>query len=84
MSNANQALSHIVFFREKIFEEKYPNLKVVEIKRINSYLRYLVSGGINFKQLLPDIFIPLLKLVEFILKPFSHFLCVHYLIVIKN
>ncbi len=85
MSNANQALSHIVFFREKkIFEKKYPNLKVVEIKRINSYLRYLVSGGVNFKQLLPDIFIPLLKLVEFIMKPFSHIFCVHYLIVIKK
>ncbi len=85
MSDANQALSHIVFYREKkLFNKKYPNLEIVEIKKIHSYFRYIVSGGVNFKQLLPDIFIPILKLLEFLLKPLSHFFCLHYLIVIKK
>jgi len=85
MSDANQALSNIVFFRDKkLFEKKYPNLRIVEIKKINSYLRYLASGGLNFKQLIPNFLIPLVKLIEFILIPISYFFCLHYLIVIKK
>lgn len=85
MSDANQALSDIIFFRDKeIFKKKYPTLKIVEVKKIHSYLRYIVSGGVNFKQLLPDFCIPVLKIIETILKPISHLFCVHYLIVIKK
>lgn len=85
MSNANQALSHIVFFREKFFfEQKYNNLEIVQIKKINSYLRYIISGGINFKQLLPDFMIPIIRLIEIILTPISYFFCMHYLIVIRK
>ena len=85
MSDANQALSHIVFYREKnFFNKKYPNLEIVEIRKIHSYFRYIVSGGVNFKQLLPDIFIPVIRFFEFILKPISHLFCLHYLIVIKK
>jgi len=85
MSDANQALSHIVFFREKFFfEQKYNNLEIVQIKKINSYLRYIISGGINFKQLLPDFMIPIIRLIEIILTPISYFFCMHYLIVIRK
>ncbi len=85
MSDANQALSHIVFYREKkFFNKKYPNLEIVEIRKIHSYFRYIISGGVNFKQLLPDIFIPIIRILEFLMKPISHFFCLHYLIVIKK
>jgi hypothetical protein len=85
MSDANQALSYIVFFRDKLFfEQKYNDLEIIQLKKINSYLRYIISGGINFKQLLPDFMVPIIRLIEIILTPISYFFCVHYLIVIKK
>jgi len=85
MSDANQALSHIVFFREKFFfKKKYSSLEIVQFRKINSYLRYIMSGGINFKQLLPDFMIPIIRLVEIIFTPISYFFCIHYLIVIRK
>src|SRR5262249_36099423 len=45
MRGANQALSHIVFARDrKIFQARYPRLRVVEERPLTHYLRYLASG----------------------------------------
>lgn len=50
MSNANQALSYIVFVRDrKLFEKKNQNLKLICSYPLQNYLRYFFSGGINFK-----------------------------------
>jgi hypothetical protein len=85
MNGANQALSYIVFSRDKkIFEEKYPNLEIVLQKPLNNYVRYIFSGGLNFKQLLPNICTPILKFIEFIFQPLAPVLALHHVIVIRK
>lgn len=85
MSGANQALSYNIFIRDfKKFSKKYKNFEIVEIKPLNNYLRYIFSGGLNFKQLLPSWLFFFLKIIEFILNPLKHFFAIHYIIVIKK
>ncbi len=85
MNNANQALSYIVFKRDKkIFEKLYPNLEIVIQKPLNNYLRYLLSGGLNFRQILPNFFSSLIKFIEWLLMPFNTIFALHHIIVIRK
>jgi SAM-dependent methyltransferase len=85
MNGANQALSYIVFKRDKKrFEEQYPNLEIVLQKPLNNYLRYLLSGGLNFRQISPSFFSPMIKVVEFLLYPFHFIFALHHVIVIRK
>jgi SAM-dependent methyltransferase len=85
MLGANQALSYIVFVRDKKkFEKEYPGLEIVRIKVMNNYLRYLISGGLNFRSLLPTFMSPVIKLTEFVISPFNRLLGLHYAIVIRK
>ena len=85
MNGANQALSYIVFNRDRIeFESKYPNLKIVHQRRVNNYLKYLLSGGLNFRQLCPDAMSPLIDFIQWCLTPFNRFLSLHHIIVIRK
>ena len=85
-SGANQALSYIIFERDKSkFQSLYgENFQILDHFYINNYLRFLFSGGLNFKQLLPDFFLNLLILLERTLKPFNKYLSLHRAIVIKK
>ncbi|MCW1148824.1 methyltransferase domain-containing protein [Flavobacterium lacisediminis] len=85
MNGANQALSHIVFIRDKKkFEQLFPNLEITYKRPLNNYLRYLLSGGLNFKQLLPSYLSWIIKVVEFVLRPFNTVFALHHVIVIKK
>ena len=85
MVGANQALSYIVFVRDReTYCSKFPNLKIIYTERLNNYLEYLVSGGLNFKQLIPDNFFPIIKFIEFLLTPLSKFFALHHIVVIKK
>ncbi|WP_250962194.1 methyltransferase domain-containing protein [Pseudomonas sp. CG7] len=85
MNGANQALSYIVFVRDRqAFERKHPGLEIVHQEICGNYLRYLVSGGLNFRQLLPDALIPVLKLVEKLLHPMRRLLALHHIVVIRR
>ncbi len=85
MLGANQALSYIVFVRDRgIFEKEFPNLEIVEIKVMNNYLKYLVSGGLNFRALLPNFMSPIISFFELILRPFNKIMGLHYAIVIRK
>lgn len=64
MSDANAAATWIIFKRDrKIFEKKFPGLKIV---RFNPHtpLRYLISGGLSRFQVLPTYFYPTVKFLE--------------------
>ncbi len=64
LSGANGALPWIVFQRDrKIFEEIFPNLSIKTIKYHTPFI-YLVSGGVSFRQLLPNISFSFIKLVD--------------------
>lgn len=86
IAGANQALSYIVFDRDlEKFKKKYKGKLHIENKRyMNNYLRYLISGGVNFKQLLPTFMSPVLRALEIALKPFDKHLSLHRMIVIKK
>jgi SAM-dependent methyltransferase len=85
MMGANQALSYIVFMRDKKkLEELHPNLEIVLQRPLNNYMRYLLSGGLNFREILPSFFTPLIKLGEYILTPFRRILGLHHIIVIRK
>lgn len=85
MNGANQALSYIIFKRDIIkFNKKYPNLIITRKVLCNDWLVYIMSGGLNFKQLFPSNFIFILKSIQYILKPLLPIVAIHHIIVIKK
>lgn len=85
MNGANQALSYIVFKRDiKKFEMLYPNLEIVIQKPLNNYMRYILSGGLNFRQISPSFFSPIIKVFEFLFIPFNSIFALHHIIVIRK
>ncbi len=64
LSDANGALPWILFERDrKRFEAEFPSLKIEEIRPMMPF-RYLVSGGVSMRNLMPGFTTPLWKLVE--------------------
>lgn len=85
MNGANQALSYIVFVRDKKkFESMYPNLEIVVQRPLDNYLRYLLCGGLNFRQVLPSFFSPIIRVAEFCLVPVNYIFALHHIIVIRK
>jgi SAM-dependent methyltransferase len=85
MNGANQALSYIVFVRDrKEFELKFPDLKIVHHEICGNYLKYMLSGGLNFRQLIPDRMAGLVTAIEKLLNPLNHVLGLHHIIVIRK
>jgi len=86
LSGANQAMSHIVFERDinkfnYLYGEK---LEIVEKSYILNGLRYLLSGGLNFRQLAPTASIGSLILVEKLLRRVAKHWSLHQIIVIRK
>ena len=85
MVGANQALSWIVFERDReAFERDFPELEIVAHHRLPNALRYVASGGLNFRQLLPTFTAPLLTLLERIAAPAGHLFALHHVVVIRR
>lgn len=86
LSGANQALAYIVFERDIArFENLYgERLEIVYRGYVLNALRYLFSGGLNFRQLLPSPFEPVLRMLEFIGKPLARYWSLHQIIVIRK
>jgi SAM-dependent methyltransferase len=85
MKDANQALSYIVFVRDrKIWEKKHPDLEIVKMKVMPNYLKYLLSGGLNFKSLWPTPLFFILSFIEILLWPLHSLLGLHHAIVIRK
>ena len=71
LTGANQALPWIIFFRDrKKFEQLFPDLK---IKRLAPHtpFRYIISGGLSIKQLLPSFTYNSVKFIERLCSPLS-------------
>ena len=74
LSGANGAVPWIIFNKDrKIFEDEFPNLKVLKISPHTPF-RYLISGGLSFRQLLPSCCYDLVGGIEYVLKPFNKFI----------
>lgn len=71
MSGANGALPWIVFERDQnLFEEKFPNFKLEKISYRNP-LVYLLSGGVSYRQLLPNFTYPFVNAIDSLLPKIS-------------
>lgn len=85
MNGANQALSYIIFERDrKEFESLFPNLQIVHQETCKNYLMYILSGGLNFRQLWPNRAAQLLDKIQKILTPLDHWMALHHIIVIRK
>ncbi|MDR7100829.1 SAM-dependent methyltransferase [Lysobacter niabensis] len=85
MSGANQALSFLVFDRDHTrFHTSHPNLEVVYRDVLHSWPRYLVSGGLNFRSLLPGFMTSPMRMVEAVLSPLRGLLGLHRVIVLRK
>ena len=85
MTGANQALSFITFVRDRAkFDASFPALELVFMKPLANTLRYLFSGGLNFRQLCPDAVVPVLRLLDAGLSPLAHLLAVHHIVVLRR
>jgi len=84
LSGANQALPWIVFERDNAkFKEKFPNFKI-EIIQYRNPLLYLVSGGVSYRQLLPDFMYPFVNMMDSVLPKISRQLSMFQLIKITK
>jgi len=85
MSGANQALSHLVFDRDIArFERDFPGLEVVHRDVLRNWPRYLLSGGLNFRPLLPSWLAPVVRAGEWLLSPLRGLLGLHRVIVLRK
>jgi len=84
MLDSNQALSWIVFFRDKKkFEEKYPSL-VVEAWSYLPWLSYILSGGVTKESYIPSFLNPIIYLLDKLLTPFNFLGALHWHIRIRK
>ncbi len=74
LTTANDALPWIIFCRDRAqFESEYPEWSIKETRLLMPF-RYLVSGGVSLRQLMPDWSYPLWKGLEELLSPINHLL----------
>lgn len=84
LSAANIALPWIVFHRDRQrFEREFPQWQVECIRRTMPF-RYLVSGGIAYRSLMPGFSFPLWRFAESLLAPFFNQLAMFALIVLRR
>ena len=83
-SGANQALSGIIFDRDRDrFEREYPELELV-LDRPHTHLSYLLSGGVNFRQLVPPGTDSMVCAAEMLLSPFNRWIALQHTIVLRK
>jgi hypothetical protein len=69
LSGANSALPWIVFERDRNkFEQRFPQWKIDEIA-LHTPFRYLLSGGVSFRSMMPEIAFNLWRRIETGLNP---------------
>jgi len=85
MRGANQALSYIVLVRDRdLFRSRFPTLEIVYEKPMRNYARYVLSGGLNFRSLLPGFMEPAIRLAEYCLVPLAPVLALHHVVVLRK
>lgn len=86
MSGANQALSYVVFDRDRgQFEEEYGDKLEIAYRGYSlNALRYFFSGGLNFRQMLPSFADPVLRFLERAAKPLARHWSLHQIIVLRK
>lgn len=84
ISGANGALPWIIFARDRgQFEQEFPELQIHAIKPFMPF-RYLLSGGVSWRSLMPGWSFALWRKVENLLQPWMNHLAMFALIVLRK
>jgi SAM-dependent methyltransferase len=84
MLSANQALSWIVFKRDRArFEERFPKLKIEKTEYL-PWIGYLASGGVTRKNIIPDLAAPLFKAADVMAAPLRPLGALHWHITLRK
>lgn len=84
LSDANGALAWIIFQRDrKLFESEFKNLKITSIS-FHTPFRYIFSGGLTYRQLLPAFMYGLVNFLEVCLCPFNKWLGMFETIILEK
>jgi SAM-dependent methyltransferase len=84
LSQANDAIGWIIFARDrKTFEREFPQLKIISLGN-HTPLRYLLSGGFTFRQLVPAVAYPAVKAIEYLLRPAANYLGMFMTVVLEK
>ena len=82
--DSNQALSWMVFVRDRErFQKLYPDL-VIETFGFTPWFTYLLSGGVTKRYLMPNFLVPLLSGMEWLLTPLRPLFALHWHIRIRR
>jgi len=74
LSSANMAIPWIIFCRDsELFAQEFPEWQVRSL-RIHTPFKYLLSGGLSLRQLLPSACLPLVEALEWVLTPLNSWL----------
>jgi len=84
LSQGNGAIPWIIFCRDRlIFEREFPALRIISMRN-HTPLRYLLSGGLTLRQLVPSCTYPLVKAAEYLLSPLNNWLGMFQTIELKK
>lgn len=84
LSQGNGAIPWIIFCRDRvIFESEFPSLRIVRMRN-HTPLRYLLSGGLTLRHLVPSCTYPLVKAAEYLLSPLNNWLGMFQTIELKK
>ncbi len=84
VSGANQALPWIIFRRDRdVFQKEFPRLRIELIQPFMPF-RYLVSGGVSMRPLMPEFLFPFWRGLETCLSPLRNYLAMFALIVVRK
>ena len=84
LSAANMALPWIIFVRDRVqFEREFPEWRVVAVKPFMPF-RYLVSGGVSMRSLMPAWTFPWWQRLEHAVAPWSDRLAMFACIVLER
>lgn len=84
MLDSNQALSWMVFYRDKDkFERRFPELRL-ERRRYLPWLSYLLSGGVNLRSFVPGPLTWVMPPIDWLLKPLDRLFAVHWHLTVRK
>ena len=84
LSQANGAIPWIIFVRDRaVFEREFPRLKVVSLQN-HTPMRYLISGGLTLRQLLPGFMYQAVMAIEWLLSPANNLLGMFMTVIIEK
>lgn len=84
MLSSNQALSWIVFCRDRaVFARDFPELRLERASYL-PWLSYLLSGGVNLRSFVPSFLAPVLPRVDRALKPLDGIFAIHWHLTLRR